>query len=75
VEWDTKFLARFARNDKQGMLSYSDEETYADAGQGGYEIRTLIATASAARGSKANIHFFEPIPVFATSAFCASFEL
>lgn len=75
VAWDSEFLARVASNDQQGMLSYSDEEIYVDAGQGGYEIRTLIATASAARGSKAKIHFCEPIPVFATSAFCASFEL
>ena len=75
LDWDSEFLARFARNDKQGMLSYSDEDTYADAGQGGYEIRTLIATAAAAQGAKAKIHFFEPIPIFATSAVCASFEL
>ena len=45
------------------------------AGQGGYEIRTLIATAAAARGAKAEAHFFEPIPIFATSCFCVSFNL
>ena len=57
------------------MLSYTDLDTYADAGQGGYEIRTLIATAAAARGAPATIHFFEPIPIFATSCVCASFDL
>lgn len=75
VEWDTEFMDRFARNDKDGMLSYTDAETYADAGQGGYEIRTLIATAAAAKGAKANVAFFEPIPIFATSCICASFDL
>lgn len=75
VEWDTEFLRRFAENDKAAMLSYTDPETYADAGQGGYEIRTLIATAAAARGAKADVHFFEPIPIFATSCICAKFEL
>ena len=57
------------------MLSYTDEETYRDAGQGGYEIRTLIATAAATKGAKANVHFMEPIPIFATSCICAKFEL
>jgi len=68
-------MRRFQRNDKDAMLSYTDEETYRDAGQGGYEIRTLIATAAAANGAQADVHFFEPIPVFATSCFCASFKL
>ncbi len=75
LKWDAEFLDRFKRNDKKAMLSYTDEETYIDAGQGGYEIRTLIATAAAAKGVQADVHFFEPIPVFATSAFCASFQI
>jgi len=68
-------MRRFADNDKQALLSYTDAETYTDAGQGGYEIRTLIATAAAADGAKATVHFFEPIPIFATSAFCVNFAL
>jgi 2,3-dihydroxyphenylpropionate 1,2-dioxygenase len=75
VEWDQEFMDRFQRNDKDAMLAYTDEETYRDAGQGGYEIRTLIATAAAAKGAKANVHFMEPIPIFATSCICAKFEL
>ena len=75
LAWDSEFLNRFARNDKQALLSYSDEATYAEAGQGGFEIRTLIAIAAAALRSKAEIHFFEPIPEFATSCVCASFNL
>ena len=75
LEWDTEFMRRFAANDKDAMLDYNDADIYADAGQGGYEIRTLIATAAAAQGAKANVHFFEPIPIFATSCICANFEL
>lgn len=75
VEWDTEFLARLARNDREAMLSYTDEETYRVAGQGGFEIRTLIAIAAAAKGVKADIHFFDQIPIFATACFCASFQL
>jgi len=75
VEWDKEFMGKFARNDKQAMLAYTDAETYADAGQGGFEIRTLIATAAAANGAKAEVSFFEPIPIFATSCFCASFAI
>ncbi len=73
--WDQEFMSRFKRNDKDAMLSYSDAEVYRDAGQGGYEIRTLIATAAAAKGAQAEVHFFEPIPVFATSCFCVNFKL
>ena len=75
IEWDREFINRFRRNDKEAMLSYSDQEVYRDAGQGGYEIRTLIATAAAARGAQAEVHFFEPIPIFATTCFCANFKL
>jgi 2,3-dihydroxyphenylpropionate 1,2-dioxygenase len=75
IEWDTEFMRRFASNDKQALLSYTDEETYLNGGQGGYEIRTLIATAAAARGCEAEVHFFEPIPIFATSCICVNFKL
>lgn len=74
-EWDEEFMDRFSRNDKEAMLSYTNEETYAVAGQGGFEIRTYIATAAAAQGAKATIHFLEPIPIFATSGISASFNL
>jgi hypothetical protein len=32
--WDREFLDRWARQDKAALLSYSDEATYRDAGQG-----------------------------------------
>ncbi|MEM7077511.1 MAG: extradiol ring-cleavage dioxygenase [Pseudomonadota bacterium] len=63
--WDREFLDRWARNDKQALLSYTDAETYADAGQGGFEIRTFIAVAAATAGRPAQIHYYQPIPIFA----------
>lgn len=64
-EWDLDFLERWKRNDKAALLSYTDEETYRDAGQGGFEIRTFISVAAAARGGKGDIWFYAPIPIFA----------
>ncbi|NND50216.1 MAG: extradiol ring-cleavage dioxygenase, partial [Rhizobiales bacterium] len=57
--WDREFLDRLARQDKLALLSYSDEQTYLEAGQGGFEIRTYIATAAAA-GGKGELQFYTP---------------
>jgi len=65
VEWDKQFLDRWARNDKNALLSYTDRDTYRDAGQGGFEIRTFISVAAAANGAPGDIWFYEPIPIFA----------
>jgi aromatic ring-opening dioxygenase catalytic subunit (LigB family) len=54
-------------NDRDALLSYSDAEIYREAGQGGFEIRTFIAAAAAAKGAKGKIEFCEPIPIFAVS--------
>ena len=62
--WDREFLARFCRNDKAALLDYTDEATYREAGQGGFEIRNLIAVAAAARG-QATVWHYQPIPIFA----------
>lgn len=62
--WDREFLDRWARGDREAMLSYTDAETYRDGGQGGFEIRTLIAAAAAA-GGKGEIWHYAPIPIFA----------
>lgn len=64
-EWDRAFLKRWASNDRDGLLAYSDAETYADAGQGGFEIRTFIAVSAATRGCSATVHYYQPIPIFA----------
>ena len=63
--WDRQFLERWAGQDKQGLLSYSDTETYRDAGQGGFEIRTFISIAAATKGGKGSVIFYAPIPIFA----------
>lgn len=72
--WDREFLDRWARNDKTAMLSYTDEATYAEAGQGGFEIRTFIAAAAAARG-KGEVFFYAPIPIYAVGCTAAAMEV
>ena len=72
--WDRTFLDRWMKQDKNGMLSYSDEETYRDAGQGGFEIRTFIAAAAAARGP-GTVHFYAPIPIFAVGCTVGTLEI
>jgi 2,3-dihydroxyphenylpropionate 1,2-dioxygenase len=72
--WDREFLARWAANDREAMLGYTDAGTYADAGQGGFEIRTFIAAAAAARG-RGTVHYFEPIPIFAVGCTIATMEI
>jgi 2,3-dihydroxyphenylpropionate 1,2-dioxygenase len=61
--WDRAFLERWARNDREALLAYSDEATYREAGQGGFEIRTFIAVAAAARG-QGTIRAYMPVPIF-----------
>jgi 2,3-dihydroxyphenylpropionate 1,2-dioxygenase len=73
-EWDREFLRRWSLNDKAQLLDYTDAQTYADAGQGGFEIRTLSAAAAAARGP-GTVQFFAPIPIFSTGCFVATAEI
>jgi 2,3-dihydroxyphenylpropionate 1,2-dioxygenase len=72
--WDREFLDRWARNDKAALLSYTDAETYEDAGQGGFEVRTFIATAAAA-GGKGHVEFYAPIPIYAVGCTAATMEI
>lgn len=58
-EWDREFMDRWCANDREALLSYTDEETYRDAGQGGFEIRTYISVAAAA-GAKERCCIFDP---------------
>ncbi|MDP3162563.1 MAG: hypothetical protein Q8N31_21330, partial [Reyranella sp.] len=67
ADWDQEFLRRWSANDREALLSYTDAETYRDAGQGGFEIRTFIAAAAAAKGAKGTVQFCEPVPIFAVS--------
>ena len=72
--WDREFLDRWARQDRAAMLSYTDAETYRDAGQGGFEIRTFIAAAGAARG-KGEIWHYRAIPIFAVGCTVGVMEI
>jgi hypothetical protein len=62
-------------NDRDALLSYTDAEIYKNGGQGGFEIRTFIAAAAAAKGAKGTIDFCEPIPIFAVSCTTARMQL
>ncbi len=73
--WDREFLDRLMRQDRDALLAYSDEATYAEAGQGGFEIRTLIAAAAAARGPGELQFYTADLPIFAVGCVVARFEL
>jgi aromatic ring-opening dioxygenase catalytic subunit (LigB family) len=73
--WDRDFLARWARNDKAALLSYSDAETYRDAGQGGFEIRTFIAISGLAEEATGEIWHYDAIPPFAVGCTVGSMKL
>ncbi len=74
-DWDRDFLDRLMRNDKDALLDYSDTDTYRDAGQGGFEIRTFIAIAAAA-GGVGDLQFYTAeLPIFAVGCTVARFAL
>lgn len=72
--WDRELLERWQRNDKNALLSYSDRETYRDAGQGGFEIRTFLSVAAAARG-RGHLQYYAPIPIFAVGCTVAVMDV
>ena len=63
--WDRAFLDKFLNNRREELLAYRDEETWREAGQGGFEIRTFIAVAGACEGATGELWFYAPIPIFA----------
>jgi len=73
--WDREFLDYFIANRKDRLLHYSDADTYRDAGQGGFEIRTFIAVAGATEGTPAELYFYAPIPIFAVGCTIAVSQL
>ena len=75
VDWDRDFMERWCRNDRTALLDYDDLSVYAEAGQGGFEIRTFIAVSAAADGARGTVHFCEPIPIFAVSCTVATYDL
>ena len=72
--WDREFLGRWARNDREALLDYTDPATYRDAGQGGFEIRTFIAVAAAARG-RGEVRHYTPIPIFSVGCTVATMAI
>jgi aromatic ring-opening dioxygenase catalytic subunit (LigB family) len=77
AEWDAEFMRRWCANDREGMLSqddYGDEATYREAGQGGFEIRTFLRVAAAARG-KGEIFHMKAIPIFAVTCTAATMSV
>lgn len=73
--WDREFLDRLMRQDTAALLSYTDEDTYRDGGQGGFEIRTYIAAAAAA-GGRGELLFYTPeLPIFAVGCTVARFAI
>ncbi|NHN39877.1 extradiol ring-cleavage dioxygenase [Pseudomaricurvus alcaniphilus] len=75
TSWDKAFLDKWTSNDKQSMLSYTDEETWKEGGQGGFEIRTFIAISGATEGCKARVDYYRPIPIFAVGCTIGIVEL
>ncbi|MED5420078.1 MAG: extradiol ring-cleavage dioxygenase [Pseudomonadota bacterium] len=74
-QWDREFLDRLMRQDKTALLSYTDSDTYDDAGQGGFEIRTYIAAAAAAGGPGELQFYTAELPIFAVGVTVAKFEI
>ena len=73
--WDRDFLDRWVHNDRRRLLAYSDRQTWLEAGQGGFEIRTFIAVAGATEGSTGRIHYYRAIPIFAVGCTVGSMNL
>jgi len=71
-EWDRDYLDAWVANDKDRLLSYSDEDTLKDAGQGGFEIRTLTAISGLCEGARGDLWFYAPIPIFSVGCTVAS---
>ena len=72
VPWDKAFLDSFIHNRREDLISYTDEEIFADAGQGGFEIRTFLTVAGATEGSTGELLFYAPIPVYAVGCTVAT---
>jgi 2,3-dihydroxyphenylpropionate 1,2-dioxygenase len=75
--WDREFLRHWCANDRAALTclaDYNDAATYRDAGQGGFEIRTLISVAAAARGP-GTLHYYRPIPIFSVGCTVATMAI
>ncbi len=73
--WDREFLDRLMHQDREKLISYTDEETYAQAGQGGFEIRTYLAAAAAGGGPGELQYYSAELPIFAVGVTVARFDI
>ncbi len=73
--WDRAFLEKLLSNRREALLAYTDEATYREAGQGGLEIRTFIALSGCTEGSKGELWFYAPIPIFAVGCTVAVIDI
>ena len=73
--FDREFMRRWAAADKDGLLSYTDAQVYAEAGQGGFEIRTYIAAAAAAGGEGELQFYTAELPIFAVGVTVVRFDV
>jgi aromatic ring-opening dioxygenase catalytic subunit (LigB family) len=73
--WDRDFLGKFLANRREELIAYRDDETWREAGQGGFEIRTFIAVAGATEGCTGELWFYAPIPIFAVGCTVAVMKL
>ncbi len=65
--WDRQFLDHIIHKRKDELLAYTDEQTYAEGGQGAFEMRTSICVAGASEDAPGEIWLFEALPIFATT--------
>jgi 2,3-dihydroxyphenylpropionate 1,2-dioxygenase len=73
--WDRSFLGKLLANQREELLAYKDDETWREAGQGGFEIRTFISVAGATEGHTGELWFYAPIPIYAVGCTVAVMKL
>ncbi len=74
-QWDRRFLDQLMSHNKDALPGYDDIDTYEQAGQGGFEIRTYIAAAAAA-GTPGEVQFYTAeLPIFAVGCTVGRFHL
>jgi 2,3-dihydroxyphenylpropionate 1,2-dioxygenase len=65
--WDRAFLEALLAQDFAELTRYPDEEITREAGRGGHEIRSWVATAAAMQAAGAGpprLEYYAPIPVW-----------
>ena len=74
-DWDRGYLDAWVANDRERLLSYTDEDTLRDGGQGGFEIRTLTSIAALCEGKTGELWYYQPIPIFSVGCTVAVMDV